>query len=349
MKSLNKFMTVPKPVGQKPQITLIFTSFLASFLVTACSSARETMFGQSDTGAEPCAGYSEPGLAEQDLQVSQVPIAPEGEASAETNLDTVGGGPGLDDGQTQATSAIEVVDSEEVRAPQLIKTAELQLQVEDTTIGIQTVTQIIRQQQGDVLQLQDNVPVNAAIPHQAYLQLRVPQNRLDITLEQLKTLGKVKNQNLTAQDVSNQLVDYEARLRNLRKAEETVLGIMDRSGEVGDVLQVAQELNNIRESIERINAQLQSLKTRVAFSTINLYLEESVAAVPLPDRTWVQELQQAWQGATRSVGNFTRGVLVLAIWLLVYSPYWLVLGGGSLLVYKFLCRGRKKRTEQDEN
>jgi len=159
-------------------------------------------------------------------------------------------------------------------APQLAKTAELEISVEDAPLSLQTAQQIVRQNQGDLLQLQDTAPLSSTLPHQAYLQLRVPYDRLDQTLTQLAALGTVKRQSIAAEDVSTQLVDFEARLRNLKKAEESVLKIMERSGEIGDVLKVAQELQNIRENIERITAQLQSLKTRVAFSTINLYLVE---------------------------------------------------------------------------
>lgn len=67
-------------------------------------------------------------------------------------------------------------------------------------------------------------------------------------------MGTVENQMITAEDVSDQLVDVQARLRNLRKSEEMVLKIMERSGSVGDVLKAANELSTIRESIERIDA-----------------------------------------------------------------------------------------------
>ncbi|NJL42131.1 MAG: DUF4349 domain-containing protein, partial [Leptolyngbyaceae cyanobacterium SM1_4_3] len=148
--------------------------------------------------------------------------------------------------------------------------------VEVNTIdqSIDTIKTISRQKQGDILSLNDRLPANEHEHHTAFIQIRVPQQQLDPTLEALSQLGEVQQRSLTAEDVSAQLVDHQARLRNLRKTETTLLEIMDRSGGVADVLKVAQELSNIRNSIEQIDAQLQALQNRVAYSTININLEE---------------------------------------------------------------------------
>ncbi len=61
----------------------------------------------------------------------------------------------------------------------------------------------------------------------------------------------------------------------MQKTESTLLEIMERSGSVSDVLKVAQELSDVRQSIEQINAQLKSLQNQVAYSTITLKLEAS--------------------------------------------------------------------------
>ncbi|MCZ0901313.1 DUF4349 domain-containing protein, partial [Microcoleus sp. HI-ES] len=145
-------------------------------------------------------------------------------------------------------------------------------------------------------------------------------------LDTLAKLGTVENRSLTAEDVTDQLVDSEARLRNLRKSEEMVLKIMERSGSVGDVLKAAQELSNIRESIERIDAQLKSLRNQVAYSTISLTLEAAVSAQQTPEPSLGLRVQETWGKATHSVGELTLGLFGLGIWLLAYSPYLLLIG-----------------------
>ena len=220
--------------------------------------------------------------------------------------------------------------------PQLVKRADLILVVESVEDSIAAVGAIAREQQGDILGLQDQNPANIYIRHTAFMQLRVPQAQLDATLQALADMGTVQQQTLSTEDVSNQLVDFEARLRNLRQAEDLLLDIMKRSGDVADVLQVAQELSNIRNSIEQIDAQLNQLRNQVAYSTISLTLEEAIAVVP-PQRSMQVQLQETWDGATRSLGKVTVDLLQLGIWLMVYSPYLLLLAGGAVVGYRYMA------------
>ena len=216
--------------------------------------------------------------------------------------------------------------------PQLIKKAELSVVVKSIDATTKSVTNIVEKQQGDILGFQNQKPPDSSVRQTASVEIRVPQERLETTLEALAKLGTVENRSLTAQDVTEQLVDSEARLRNLRKSEEMVLKIMERSGSVGDVLKASQELSNIRESIERIDAQLKSLRNQVAYSTISLTLEAAVSAQQTPEPSLGLRVQETWGKATHSVGELTLGLFGLGIWLLAYSPYFLLIAAA---VYGF--------------
>ncbi|NJL19815.1 MAG: DUF4349 domain-containing protein [Leptolyngbyaceae cyanobacterium SM1_3_5] len=225
--------------------------------------------------------------------------------------------------------------------PQLVRTANLDVRVESIETAIEQAQAIIRQQQGEVMNLQDQTP-SPGSPHRATIRIRVPQTKLDAAIASLLELGTVQQQSLSAEDVSTQLVDYQARLRNLRRSEETVLKIMDRSGSVGDVLKVAQELNTIRQNIEQINAQLSSLQNQVAYSTIDLQLASAIA--PVPDRPSTQtQLANTWNSATQSIGKFTLDLMQLGLWLLVYSPYLLLMLSAAALLYRRRRRVRSVR------
>ena len=216
--------------------------------------------------------------------------------------------------------------------PQLIKTAQLSVVVKSIDATTKSVTNIVEKQQGDILGFQNQKPPDSSVRQTASVEIRVPQERLETTLEALAKLGTVENRSLTAEDVTEQLVDSEARLRNLRKSEEMVLKIMERSGSVGDVLKASQELSNIRESIERIDAQLKSLRNQVAYSTISLTLEAAVSAQQTPEPSLGLRVQETWGKATHSVSELTLGLFGLGIWLLAYSPYFLLIGAA---VYGF--------------
>jgi len=209
---------------------------------------------------------------------------------------------------------------------QLIKTAEISLKVDSIEKTLQTVAKLVQQKDGDILSLQDDRPQDNVTRHLASMQLRVPQEKLETTLDELAVLGTVQNRNIKAEDVTNQLVDAEARLRNYRKEEATLLKIMDRSGSVGDVLKVAQQLSNVRQTIEQVDAQLKNLRNQVAYSTIRLRLMDAV--VPLPSQPALDsQVKETWNQATHAVGSLTTTLIKLIIWLTAFSPYLLVVGG----------------------
>jgi hypothetical protein len=208
--------------------------------------------------------------------------------------------------------------------PQLIKKANLNLLVDSVEKSIDRVSQIIDRQQGDLIGLEERQPTQEDSRYRASIQMRVPQELLDSTLDELVKLGTVQSRSITAEDVSSQIVDFQARLSNLRKTETNLQKIMDRAGSVKDVLSVAQELSNVRQQIEQIDAQLKSLQNQVAYSTISLQLEATVAGSS-PQRNLGSQIQETWNSSTQSLGTFTTGLLKVGIWLIVYSPYWLVL------------------------
>ena len=212
--------------------------------------------------------------------------------------------------------------------PQLIKKATMTVIVDSVDQSIQTVSAIIDKQQGDLIGLQDQKPKGESDRHTASMQMRIPQNLLEPTLDELAKLGTVENRTITADDVGDQLVDYQARLTNLRKTESNLLKIMDRAGSVRDVLSVSNELSQVRQSIEQISAQLKSLQNQVAYSTITLKLEAAVSSTS-PQPALGSRVQETWNNSTHSFGEFNIGLLRLGIWLIVYSPFLLLLAAAG--------------------
>ncbi|MEA5605661.1 DUF4349 domain-containing protein [Nostoc sp. UHCC 0252] len=234
----------------------------------------------------------------------------------------------LEDSVSQnAETASSIVRSR----PQLIKKAAISLTVNSVEKTIDAVSQIINKQQGDLIGLKQQQPKTDNPRYTATIQLRIPENLLESTLEELAKLGTVESRNITAEDVGDRLVDFQARLTNLQKTEANLQKIMDRAGSVRDVLSVAQELSNVRQTIEQINAQLKSLQNQVAYSTITLNLQAAVSSTSSQPALGLQ-VQETWNKSTHSFGSFSVGLLKLGIWLIVYSPYLLIF---AALIYGF--------------
>lgn len=296
-------------------VTLLLIGMLSAMALPACSAAEKTMMNQMQSGSAP------PGAPAPTAQVAKIADAP---------------------AQTQNTVASAPARKSR---PQLIKRAELTLIVKSIDKSMNSVGKIVQKQQGDVLGFQDNQPIDNSKRQTASMQLRVPSQKLEVTLDELAKLGTLQSRSLTAEDVSDQLVDFQARLKNLRKSEEAVLKILERSGSVSEVLKVSQELSNIRESIERISAQLNNLQNQVAYSTITLNLEAPVSAAPPPQEPVGLQVQETWGKATHSVNQFTMGLLGLSIWLFAYSPYFLLIAA-AIYGYRKFKHQKSHRSDQ---
>lgn len=222
------------------------------------------------------------------------------------------------DGAAPAAEAVKVPQ------PQLIKTVSIRVKVNSVTEAIAAAQAIVAQQQGDVLNLNDERSNNSRT---ATLSFRIPASQLDRTVTAVVELGYLQSRTISAEDVTDQLVDADARLRNLRKTEESLLALLQKSGSIRDILAVNQQISQARQQIEQIEAQLKNLRTRVAYSTVNLTIEQSLAG-PADANPITAQLAETWGRATQSVGKVTLSLLKLGLWLLAYTPYWLIFAAG---------------------
>lgn len=106
----------------------------------------------------------------------------------------------------------------------------------------------------------------------AEITIRVPQDEFLNALARIRRLGEVRDENLGAQDVTEQFIDLEARLRASLREEESLLNLLERATDVDDVLIIERELSRIRSDIERVQGQLNFLERRVSLATLSISL-----------------------------------------------------------------------------
>ncbi len=111
-------------------------------------------------------------------------------------------------------------------------------------------------------------------PPQGTFVLRVPAQAFSRTLEQVEALGEVRGRRVTGQDVTEELVDLQARIRNLERHERQLLIFMERVTRVADLLAIEQELSRVRGDIERLSGRLRFLAHRAELAAVEVTLRE---------------------------------------------------------------------------
>jgi Domain of unknown function (DUF4349) len=153
---------------------------------------------------------------------------------------------------------------------------------------------------------------------------------------------------VSADDVTTQIVDTEARLKNLRQQEAMTQKIMERTGSIKDVLAVSQQLSQVRDQIERLDAQVKQLKTQVAYSTIKLQLSAAIVGGPVNQNTFGQQVQDRWNRSTRGASQLMIGLLLLGIGLIPFLPFLLLLGVGLHFLRRRMQRAKQRVLRQPE-
>lgn len=116
----------------------------------------------------------------------------------------------------------------------------------------------------------------------ATVRIRVPADRLDNGLESLRSLGRVTDEGVSSTDVTERLIDNEARLKAWYAQEERLVTLLENAPTVEDIIQIEQRIAEVRSDIEHVEATQRDLTGRVATSliTVNLRLPAQYAADP---------------------------------------------------------------------
>ena len=161
------------------------------------------------------------------------------------------------------------------------------------------------------------------------LTVRVPADRFDTVRLALGELGDIESQSIRGDDVSGQLVDYEARLRALQAQEESLLVLVGRATAVGEVLQVQSTLFSVRQQIEQLKAQKANLEQSVSLATLQVSLFEPGAAGvvrPVDDQpSLARSFDEAVDGMISVVG----GMIVVVGYLIPIAVLGLLGWGAS--------------------
>ena len=132
--------------------------------------------------------------------------------------------------------------------------------------------------------------------------------------------GKLTSLHESVQDVTNDYVDTQSRLTNLRGEQQRLLTLMSSTNTLGDIITIESRLTDVEGQIEDIEAHLNLLKNQTTFYTVTIGLQPIAPITPPPSSTpWSlgQALHDSWVAALA----FGQGLASLLIWVVVFSIY----------------------------
>lgn len=168
----------------------------------------------------------------------------------------------------------------------------------------------------------------------ASLTVRVPADRFEDTLTRLRGLGKVKDEGVSGQDVTEEYVDLDARLQHWKAQEAVFIELLGKANSVAETVEVRRELSSIQQTIEQLEGRIRYLDDRTGFSTISL--EIRVPGAPAkPEDDGSPSLSKAWGTAWDAGVNVIGGTIVVLGALL---PLSVIVGLPGLALWRALRR-----------
>ncbi|HEX7068761.1 MAG TPA: DUF4349 domain-containing protein [Candidatus Limnocylindria bacterium] len=296
-------------------IGLLAVLFTIALVLAACGSqAGSSIF--SNVGDElvdaPAAG------GDGDVQVPAASGAPE--------EPTEGGGPASAPGDA---APIE---------QRIIKTGQVTLEVDNVASTLGEVRSL-----ADALGGYVGGSQAGTLEESATLTLRVPAARFEELLGRLHELESVKvmGESTTEQDVTREIVDLDARIRNLEASEASYRALLERAERIEDILSVQSRLDEVRGQIEQLRGQLQTIEGQADLSTLTVTLIPRGEPVQAVQATWDPGAQL--ESAVAALVGFGQGVLDALIWfVIVWIPILLLLAVIGLVVWRVALEVRRR-------
>ncbi len=216
----------------------------------------------------------------------------------------------------------------------IVKTGYLTLEVEDIAKAITDIAGVAKELGGYVVSSNKQGDKDTTYGR---ISIRVPAERFDEAFDRLRKLAvNVPSESTQSQDVTEEYTDLKAQLRNLEATEAQYLELLKKAQTVEDMLAVQRELSNVRGQIERVKGRIQYLERTSDMALIEVNLQKTQ---PLGQPGW--SALKTLKTAIRGLATFGRVLADMAIWLVIFSPVWIII----LVVVLYFMRWRKVKAK----
>src|SRR5258708_4090288 len=166
-----------------------------------------------------------------------------------------------------------VTDESGYATPMIAHAAELAVATKEFAHSRATLEEILERHHGYAARLRMvGQPASSILT----ATLRVPSSEFTAAVNDLKTLGSVESEEQTADEITQQRADLEARLINAQTTLERLQGILAKGGNNRNLLEVQRQLANVTAEISRLEAQRAANEHQVIFAQVLLSLREEV-------------------------------------------------------------------------
>jgi len=240
--------------------------------------------------------------------------------------------PGGQQGQQQQVP-LDSAGAAQAFMRKVIQNAEMTIETDKPEEGQQKIG-VIAEKHGGFVVISESKHNEAASQNVASTEVnvvvRVPAQKFQATIDEIRAVGgRILHEKSSGQDVTEEYIDLEARIRTKKALEAQFLDIMKQAHRISDAMEVQTQLAEVRTEIERLEGRRRFLENQSALSTINITLHTPIQVVAAATRGFFYDLKAAFgngvdMGSGIFLGVIQFVIVMIPVMLFIVAPAWLV-------------------------
>lgn len=314
----------------KKRVKVLATLFMMTLCVTGCGGASKDAMTESITMNSAAESYA----SDMDYDYMEDMVMEEAEMESAGGTFTNG-----ENGDYENTSASN---------RKLIRNVDLSLETMEFDSLLSSVRAKITELDGYV----ENSSVYHGSAYEdsyynrrhADMAARIPQDKLDVFLNDVEKIANVTNSSESIDDVTLQYVDMESRKEVLLAEQERLMTFLEQAENMEDVIVLESRLSEVRYEIESMESQLRTFDNKVNYSTVYMYIQEVKELTPVEEESMLTRMKNGFVGSLENIGE---GFLDFVVGLVIAIPY-LAIWAIFILIIVFIIRGIIKTVKKKE-
>lgn len=184
------------------------------------------------------------------------------------------------------------------------------------------------------------------------LTLRIPSDRLDGFVENVKENANVTYISESTEDITLQYVDTESRKLALETEQSRLMELLEKAETVEELIAIESRLSEVCYQLESYTSQLRTYDHQVDYSTVHISIREVERETKASPKTFWEEVQEKFGDSLYGIGQGARG---FAVWFLGMTPYfviWAVILAAIYGVFRRIVRRKQirlRKKQQEEH
>ncbi len=237
------------------------------------------------------------------------------------------------------------VDEEASSGRKLIRNVHMDVETEDYSTLVSTVTSRVKEL-GGYMEQYDAYNENNIGNRGCSMTVRIPSGKLDSFVNQIGEISNVLSRSESVEDVTLQYVDMDSHKRMLREEQSRLLELLENAESMEDIIAIESRLTDVRYQLESLEAQLRTIDNQVDYSTVYLSISEVQRYTPPVEKGTWERIRIGFAENVYRVGDGLKEFFIGFVISLPVLLTWAVFIAIAALIIRLIIRAAEKGNEK---